>query len=128
MGEQGHLGNPAAQEKLRNQERVAGWVDDADVEWLLQHEEGRRIAYRLVYVICRLKEYSFDPGIKDGLCLALHQTRNEGIREVGAILETQFRRVSRDLWQQATYERWAADDREGERRQEAESTPPPDGE
>lgn len=124
---QGHLGNPAAQEKLRNMERVEGWVADADLEWLLQHEEGRRIAYRLVYVLGGLDAPSFEPKIKDGLCAALHMARNEGMRELAAELGSQLRRVSRDLWQQAIYERWAADDREGERRQEAESTPPPEG-
>lgn len=123
MADQGPLGNPKAQEKLRDIERVAAWVDDADVEWLLQHEQGRRIAYRLVYVLGRLDSPSFEPSIKDGLCAALHIARNEGIREAASVFAEQLRRVSRDLWQQAIFERWAADDREGERRQTAESTP-----
>jgi hypothetical protein len=120
---QGHLGNPRAQDLLREQDRDFLALEDADVEWLLQHEEGRRIAMRLVYVLLRLDSPSFEPGIKDGIAAALHTARNEGMREAGTVFGGQLRRVSRELWLLAHEEKWAAEDREGQRRAEAKRIP-----
>lgn len=121
----GHLGNPAAQDKLRAQEREFLALEDADVEALLRTDWGRRIAMRLVYSLGRLDSLSMAPnaGVKDGLAMALISARFEGLREGAHQLGEQFKRVSQELWLLAHAERWADDAKAGERRLEAESTP-----
>jgi hypothetical protein len=68
----------------------------ADLETLLREPYGRRLAYWLIYDICKLEGDSLNLALKDGLCAALHQARADGIRAVGASVAAQMRMASPD--------------------------------
>lgn len=125
MSRQGHLGNPKAQDVLREMERDFMALDDADAESLLRHDWGRRIAMRLVYAVGRLDSLSFAPnaGVKDGHAMAILSARFDGLREGAVLLGEQFKRVSRELWLLAHEEKWAAEDKAAEQRREAVQAP-----
>lgn len=119
----GHLANPFAQKALQALDEEAGMIADADVDWLLSHEQGRRLAVRLTYLLLRLDSPSLETNASDGAAMALLTARNEGLREAGGIFAAQLKRVSRQMWLLALDEAWAAEEQLGDRRREAENLP-----
>ena len=122
----GHLDNPAAQAALQDLEAEFQAFDDADVEELLRHDWGRRLAMRLVYALGRLDSLApLNPA--PGMTVAELTQRHEGMREVAVTIASQMKRVSRPLWLLAHEEKWATDESRGDRRAKAEQTPRNEG-
>lgn len=123
---QGYLANPAAQKAVQELELEFQAFDDADVEELLRHDWGRRLAMRFVYALGRLDSLApLHPG--PGMTVAELVQRHEGMREIATVIAGQMKRVSRELWLLAHEEKWATDASRGERRSQAESTPSNEG-
>ena len=49
---QGHLANPAAQDTLRQRQRVEEKQRDADLLWVLDDARGRRFLWALIFDRC----------------------------------------------------------------------------
>lgn len=77
----GKLSDAQYQDRLRQAQRERERDLADDLERLLAGEWGRRLAYWLVFEHGRLHGLSFDAGIRDGACAALHQAKAEGRRE-----------------------------------------------
>jgi len=104
---QGHLNDPAIQKALKGQQRkLRGW-ELADLETVLKTHEGRRMYYRLVFELCLLESSSFNSGIKDGVCSALHMAHLEGRRDIGRVLAQEAQAHLPDLWRLMVNERIA---------------------
>lgn len=71
---------------------------------LLGTKWGRRLAYHIVYGLCRVQRPAFDRSIKDGLCAALHQARAEGIRDVGLIIQSNLQKSDQQAYIDAVEE------------------------
>lgn len=94
-----------------------------DLERLMSEPWGRRVLYRVVFLVGRLNASSFEPRIKDGMAAALHMARNEGLREGAAVFAEEAQRFFPDLWDLMVAERQRARlDVEARRRGVIEST------
>lgn len=82
----GHLANPVAQERERAIDRRMDAKRAQRWENLLKTDWGKELLYELLFERCLLVAPSFEALIKDGVCAARHDARNEGIREVGITL------------------------------------------
>lgn len=81
------------------------WVRaHGDLEWVLGSERGRAFVYWLVFQLGRLESASFDPSIKDGVAMAQVMARNEGIREVAAVLAARAQQQFPEAWDQMILE------------------------
>jgi hypothetical protein len=115
----GYTVDTAVQDAERALDRKLTAIELADLEELLRQPWGRRLYYRFVFTLGRLEAPSFDPGIKDGVCSAIHMGRNEGLREYAAVLANEAQAYFPIFWLQMLQERVAAAELEQRKRYKA---------
>lgn len=123
----GSLANTAAQDAERAVDRKLSGIEEADLHELLRQPWGRRLYYRLVFLLGRLDAESFDPSIKDGVCAGIHMAHREGIRWMAGILRDEAIKHFPDLWTLMLQERVTAAAEEAKQRAKARETPNPEG-
>jgi hypothetical protein len=116
-----HLMRAAGKDE-RELDRILSAIEKADLEELLRQSWGRRLYYRLVFEMGRLEAPSFEPGLADGACAALHMARNEGIREVAQRLAREAQLHCPEHWTLMLQERVAAAAEEARLREQARAS------
>lgn len=86
MSPRPRLSEKQQKERLRAVESKRKLDHETDLRALMGEPWGRRFVYWLVFELGRLEAPSFDPAIKDGVCAAIHQARNEGFREMASAI------------------------------------------
>jgi len=117
MSPLGPLADPAKVGRARRRERDNRTREQIDVEAVLSTEAGRRLYYRIVYLLCDIEGDTFDTSIRDGICAALHQARDNGRRAVGRKLRNEAQNFCPELWERVILERVAARKSEETRRE-----------
>ena len=78
----GFISNPDVQRRLAAGDRQLDLVELADLEWLMQDPRGRRLAYRVVFLLAGLETESTHY-LPSGDVSPLLTAHNEGRRWVG---------------------------------------------
>jgi hypothetical protein len=97
----GHLSDADAQERLLQQERRLTAIEQADLQDLLKHPWGRRLYYRLVFLLCGLESPSYAEAFQQMAFL-------EGRRDIGITLRDEAQAVCPELWTRMVAEQVAA--------------------
>lgn len=98
MSDEGHLSNPAVQDKLRAEERKLSAIEAADLDALLRQRWGRRLYYRPTFLLAGLESSSYAPS-------GQYMAYLEGRRSIGITLRDEAQLTSPELWDQMVVER-----------------------
>lgn len=93
MKTHGQLSDAQTQDRLRNAIAQRERQRKDDLRSLMSQPSGRRVVYGLIFGAGRLQSLSFDAGIKDGLCAALHAAKAEGAREAAIDLHNEVKEL-----------------------------------